>query len=96
MTKPRRASVEFPDTPWRQKLSRGPSEIPQLRSGFRLRAQTPAKRLNFDSTSLPLRGREGAAQEDRDKFFDVPCGNQTDPLHYKAGIALSRSMKAGG
>ncbi len=30
-----------------------PSELPRLRSGFRLQAQTPANWLNFDCASLP-------------------------------------------
>src|SRR5689334_4642173 len=34
---------------FRWRYSRDPSELPRLRSGFRLRAQTPARRLNFDA-----------------------------------------------
>jgi len=40
-------------TPWNGMVGDTPSgfEFPRLRSGFRLRAQTPAKRLNFDAHS---------------------------------------------
>jgi hypothetical protein len=34
----------------------GTALIPRLRSGFRQRAQTPAKRLNFGWTRIPSRG----------------------------------------
>src|SRR6478609_2855436 len=39
-------------TPWRSMANdavSGSEGLPRLRSGFRLRAQTPARRLNFDS-----------------------------------------------
>ena len=32
-------------------------KLPRLRSGFRRAAQTPRRRLNFDSASRPLRER---------------------------------------
>ena len=40
------------------------NELPRLRSGFRLRAQTPAERLNFELVLTPA-GRLHSAQEDR-------------------------------
>jgi hypothetical protein len=39
--------VELPESAWQRKHCRGLLEFPRLRSGFRLRAQTRAERLNF-------------------------------------------------
>jgi hypothetical protein len=45
--------VELPESAWQRTRCRGPSEFPRLRSGFRLRAQTPCK-----TAQLRLRARE--------------------------------------
>jgi hypothetical protein len=46
-----RTPVELPESAWRGIFDGGCFEVPSLRSGFRLRAQTPADLLNF---RLPL------------------------------------------
>jgi hypothetical protein len=43
------ASWELHDAAYSMTYFRGPSEFSRLRLGFRLRAQTPAERLNFDT-----------------------------------------------
>jgi hypothetical protein len=40
--------IELPDAAWFDRNPRGSEGLPRLRSGFRLRAPTPARRLNFD------------------------------------------------
>ena len=84
---------------------RGPSELPRLRSGFRLRAQTPAQRHNFHSSSL-LR-RSGSVRmtglNDLAWAFDNPTPTLTrenrahyHPILQKTGQAWSTLSASAG
>jgi hypothetical protein len=64
-------------------VCRGPSELPRLRSGFRLRAQTPAERLNFDSAPMSDYGNtswRGSAQGDRLEKYRQTSGHSRGRL----------------
>jgi len=86
-----KVSVELPNAAWQRRQARDPSELPRLRSGFRLRAQTPTNRLNFDAASLLCASAEslGLAQEDREL-----CLRQTEKITDMLAIAADPAISA--
>jgi hypothetical protein len=77
-----RSRVELPAPAWRGKRCRGPSELARLCSGFRLRAQTPAERLNFDFEPMTdyrntfwRRSAQGDRLENIDSIQDTAEGS---------------------
>src|SRR6478609_3825959 len=74
-------------TPWRSMANEtvsGSEGLPRLRSGFRLRAQTPARRLNFDSHfPSQAQGRARSGRQ-RDTVFSqtetLPTQRDSDNL----------------
>src|SRR5215471_904164 len=70
------------------------SKLPRLRSGFRLRAQTPAKRLNFDSAPIHLvkdRRWRRCAQDDRGRNGRRVRRDESGHLYLDRFLANERS-----